>query len=152
MLVDDNPWDLELVKTAFEVSAMNATFLTARDGVQALDQLQRIAVDPGGNLPVLILLDLNMPRMNGWDLLECLRENAALRGIPTVVLTSSTISVERERCRRLGALDCWSKPSSFEDLLVLTQRLWPMILASPSAQTAIDSAVVPAARCVGDRP
>lgn len=88
----------------------------ARDGAEALDLLRG-----AGDLPDLVLLDLNMPRMSGHELLRAVKADAALRGIPVVVLSTSGEAADRAACR--DADEHLRKPGSLDGLVALLREL-----------------------------
>jgi len=88
ILADDDPDDRLLTREAFEEAGFAGTFQFVDDGQQLLDFLDRSRT----SLPGVILLDLNMPRMNGYEALTELKTDAALRRIPIIVLTTSNAS------------------------------------------------------------
>ena len=88
ILIDDDDVDIMSVKRAFRRKGVGATFHVARDGVEGLEALRRNGPDAIPQ-PYVILLDLNMPRMNGIELLQELRSDPALRGAVVFVMTTS---------------------------------------------------------------
>jgi CheY-like chemotaxis protein len=112
LLVDDDLEDRELFEMALQELRLNADVRTARDGVDALEQLS----SPVSAVPDIIFLDLNMPRMDGRQLLVRLRSQDRYRQVPVVVYSTSTASTERQSVQRLGATDYLVKPNSFGTL------------------------------------
>ena len=89
LLVEDNPDDVELALLALQASGMESNTVVARDGQEALDYLQR--TDHGSVAkPEVILLDLKLPRIDGFEVLKRVRANPATRFLPVVILSSST--------------------------------------------------------------
>lgn len=118
LMVDNNPGDLELASLAMAEAGVDAQFETALDGVEGRDALERIA--RAERPPVdLVLLDLNMPRMGGRDVLAWARTQEALRALPIVVLTSSHLGRDRDDCLALGATRFAVKPTDFSDYVRL---------------------------------
>src|SRR5713101_1959848 len=91
LLVEDNPNDAELMIRALEQAGLANKVRWAKDGQEALDFLSydRTSADDDDFLPRLILLDLNMPRLSGMELLEKIKRNDRTKSIPVVVITSS---------------------------------------------------------------
>lgn len=89
LLVEDNPGDIRLTQEAFKDSKLNNNLSVAKDGVEALAYLRREAPYENAPRPDIILLDLNLPRMDGRELLAIIKEDAALKRIPVVILTTS---------------------------------------------------------------
>ncbi len=90
LLVDDNPMDVELTQLAFRKSKLTNPIEVARDGEEALAWIPRW--EAGEPTPVVILLDINMPRVNGLEVLQALRAHPVSRLLPVVVLTTSSTS------------------------------------------------------------
>lgn len=89
LLVEDNPGDVDLTMEALEEAKLRNSVHVARDGVEALQFLRRQGPHGGAPRPDLILLDLNMPRKDGREVLREIKEDPALKRIPVVVLTTS---------------------------------------------------------------
>lgn len=111
--------DLELTRQAFEARGFAQHLDVARDGQEALAYLRRACA--AGHLPRLVLLDLNMPRVNGLEVLSTVRKRGELSGVPFVVFSTTTQDEERERSLSLGARDFQTKPANFDDLLGLVE-------------------------------
>jgi len=119
LLVDDRPDDLQLTKILLaKKGGLQCDFLTARDGAEALAILRREPID-------LVLLDINMPGMDGFELLERMRVDSTLERIPVIMCTGSTYEEDQRRARELGATGYLVKPPSFD-------KLKPMLDLIPS--------------------
>ena len=118
LLVEDEAADACLVRLAFAEVGQSATLHHVQDGVEALAFLHRqppqYAQAPR---PRLVLLDLNMPRMNGREFLQRLRAEAAYSDIVVVVLSTSEYERDKESCRALGANDFVTKPIDIDDFI-----------------------------------
>lgn len=142
LLVEDDPQDIELTVNALSEHNLANEIEVARDGVEAMDYLYRrgaFAQRPVGN-PVVILLDLKMPRLDGVEVLRLLKGDEQLRLIPIVILTSSRESRDLEECYRLGANAYVVKPVEFSEFVEAVKQVgvfWAMINEAPpgSAQT-----------------
>jgi CheY-like chemotaxis protein len=99
LLVEDDTVDAMTVRRALKEAGSSRTLVHRLDGEEALEYLHTT----NGDTPGLILLDLNMPRMNGLEFLECKQAEERLRDIPVVVLTTSTNAKDIERSYELGA-------------------------------------------------
>jgi CheY-like chemotaxis protein len=137
LLVDDDPGDRELTRRALEDDALRVQLCTVNDGQEALDYLLRRnqfadpAVSPR---PDVILLDLNMPRMNGRRVLEKLRENPDLDRIPVIVLTTSSHEEDIVRSYSLGCNSFISKPVEIGPFMQAVRKLgdyWFELVALP---------------------
>lgn len=95
LLVEDNEFDIEAVKRAFRKAEIVNPLHSAIDGIEALDKLR----EAGGphDKPLLILLDINMPRMDGFEFLSALRSDEHLQKSVVFMLTTSSYSTDRER-------------------------------------------------------
>jgi CheY-like chemotaxis protein len=117
LLVEDNPGDVVLTREALAAAQVPHELHVARDGVEALAFLQHRHPHTGAPRPDLILLDLNLPRVDGWELLGVLKADAALATIPVVVLTSSEMEEDIARGYRLHASSYIVKPINPDDLM-----------------------------------
>ena len=118
LLVEDNPKDEALTLRALRRSNIVNTVVVARDGVEAIDYL--FAADADGSpkaLPELILLDLNLPKIDGHEVLRRIRGNARTRLLPTVILTTSVEDRDRLEGYRLGANSYVRKPVDFAEFV-----------------------------------
>jgi len=121
VMIDDNPGDIELVGIAFAMREITVDLRTAGNGEQGIALLARLE---GENLiPRLVLLDLNIPRVSGFEVLTFIRGRAALAAMPVIVFSSSNAPRDRERSITLGATEFVAKPDGLAALLVLVDRL-----------------------------
>jgi len=119
LVVDDDPNDAELTLRALEGLKLKDAVDLARDGQEALDYLERrgaFAGRTGGN-PVVVLMDVRMPRLSGIEALERIKRNPALRKIPVVMLTSSREEGDVLKSYELGSNAYVVKPVPFEQYL-----------------------------------
>jgi chemotaxis family two-component system response regulator Rcp1 len=111
LLVEDNPGDVRLMREALRGSERNINLHVAVDGVEALDFLGRRNYHVCAPRPSLILLDLNLPRINGREVLAHIKQDERLKTIPTIVLTASTAQSDIDLAYGLQANCYVSKPS-----------------------------------------
>jgi len=136
LLVEDDPKDIELTLDALAEHNLANEIVVARDGVEALDYLYRrgaFASRPEGN-PVVILLDIKMPRLDGLQVLRQLKADEQMRLIPIVILTSSKESRDLEECYKLGANGYVVKPVRFAEFVEAVKRVgvyWVLINEPP---------------------
>jgi CheY-like chemotaxis protein len=116
LLVEDNPGDARLTREALAHSSMPGTIYNVRDGEQAMAFLRREEPYTSAPTPRLVLLDLNLPRRDGREVLEDMKRDPALQHIPVVVLTSSEAEEDILRSYRLHANCFITKPVDLEDL------------------------------------
>lgn len=124
LLIEDNPADIELAREAFEGSGME--ILIARDGVEALESLRR-AAETHQALPDLILVDLNLPRLDGRQVIEKLKRDPSLSHIPAIVLSSSEALTDINESYERGANCYLKKPAdfvAFQDLVRAIKNFW----------------------------
>ncbi|MFG6440153.1 response regulator [Roseateles sp. LKC17W] len=136
LLVEDNPADMRLIREALDEDGMGTTALHwSTSGESALDYLHARGDHAGRALPDLVLLDLNLPGLNGHEVLAEIKNDTALRRIPVVVLTSSAA-----RNDVLAAYDAHAnayivKPDSYDSVLTLVgslRRYWRDTVLLPS--------------------
>ena len=124
LIVDDDAVDLMTVKRGLSKAGVAHQLTEAANGVEAL-QLLRDGKVPSSRR--LVLLDLNMPRMNGLEFMRALRADPQLASTPVVVLTTSTQEVDRREAHRLNCAGYFVKPLDFNvfvDLLQTIDRYW----------------------------
>ncbi|MCX7981684.1 MAG: response regulator [Syntrophales bacterium] len=109
LLVEDNPDDVDLTIRAFRKNGWSYDFVVAQDGVEAMDYL----FNPENRLPVLVLLDLKLPRIDGFELLEKIRSQERTQMLVVVVLSSSREDRDRKEAYRRGANGYVCKPVNF---------------------------------------
>lgn len=114
LLVEDNPDDVALTLRALKKNRILNRVIVARDGSEALDFLFGSGAVLPIDLPELILLDINMPKMNGLEVLARIRANERTRVLPVVMLTTSDEESDRIVSYRLGANSYICKPVEFE--------------------------------------
>lgn len=114
LLVEDDVFDTMTAQKSFARFSVPHTLHTAFNGEEALDLLLgRNGEEPLRPLPEVILLDLNMPRMNGFDFLEVLRATPELADIPVFITTTSGLDIDRDAATRLGVSGYILKPLDF---------------------------------------
>ena len=136
LLVEDDHKDIELTLAALAEHRLANEVAVARDGVEALDYLYRrgpFAQRPMGH-PVVIMLDLKMPRMDGVQVLRQIKADEHLGVIPVVILTSSRESQDLDACYRLGVNAYVVKPvrfTEFVDAIKQTGMFWALVNHPP---------------------
>lgn len=120
LLVEDNPDDVELTRLAFDEAKIANQLAVVGDGAEALDYLfarGRFSDRDPADLPSLVLLDLNLPKVDGREVLQAIRANEATRSLPVVVLTTSTEPFDVEATYALGVNSYIQKPVDFEQFV-----------------------------------
>ncbi len=121
MLVEDNPADVRLTVEALKEGQVRHRMTVARDGIEALEMLygrSSIGVVPR---PDLVLLDLNLPRKDGREVLATIKSDPALRSIPVIVLTTSSAEEDIKHCYSLHANSYVSKPVDMDQFINLVK-------------------------------
>ncbi|HYZ83154.1 MAG TPA: response regulator [Bryobacteraceae bacterium] len=119
-LAEDNPADVYLIREALYQSGLNYELDVAEDGERASAHIERYSHEQA---PDLIVLDLNLPRLNGSELLALVRRTDTLRGIPVVIFTSSDSPYDRDQAARLGATLYLRKPSNLDEFMKVGEQL-----------------------------
>ncbi len=118
--IDDNRGDLALTQAAIEDCCPDVHYRGISNPDEGMAYLAQCA-GHGLPPPSLVLLDLNMPRVHGQEIIRFIKDLEGLRHLPVVVLTTSTRSSEIQECRRLGADDVLVKPADYESLVELVR-------------------------------
>ncbi|WP_228845267.1 response regulator [Phototrophicus methaneseepsis] len=135
LIVEDNPSDLRLMMRAFKKSNLTNDLATAIDGEQALDYLFGQDGDEYRHaLPVLILLDIKLPKIDGLEVLEKIRNHERTQMLPVVILTSSKEQEDVARSYKLGVNSYIRKPVDFNHFVEAVQQMglyWLVLNESP---------------------
>lgn len=121
LLVEDNPMDIDLTRRAFTRRRLANPIEIARDGEEALVWLSRW--EEGAPLPIIILLDLKLPKVDGLEVLRQLKSHPRFHAIPVVVLTSSSENRDIEIAYKLGANSYITKPVDFDKFLEVAENI-----------------------------
>jgi chemotaxis family two-component system response regulator Rcp1 len=135
LLVEDSPGDVRLTKEAFREASSFVQLHVATDGAEALAYLKREGVHSDSPRPDMILLDLNLPKMDGREVLAQIKSDAELKTIPTVVLTTSRAEEDVARIYQLQANCYLNKPvllDAFENLVRSINDFWLTKATLPS--------------------
>jgi two-component system response regulator len=139
LLVEDNPDDEDLALRAFQRGDVTNPVAVARDGIEALDYLLGTGVHAGRDVsvqPAVVLLDLKLPRMDGFGVLRQIRADARTQCVPVVMLTSSREDEDVLECYRLGANSYVHKPLDFTEFVSAVRQLalyWLLLNHVPGA-------------------
>lgn len=126
LLVEDNADDVDLSLIAFERAGLSAQVVVARDGVEALDYLFGTGAHAGRDVreqPRVVLLDLNLPKVSGHEVLQRMRADPRTREVPVVVLTSSLEERDLRESYRNFANSYVRKPVNFDEFIEVTRQL-----------------------------
>jgi len=136
LLVEDNPADADLMCEAIATGKLLLDVTTVRDGVAAIQYLRNEGMFADAERPDLILLDLNLPKMDGRQVLSSIKTDADLRGIPVVVLTSSTAERDIVQSYNLGANCYVIKPvdlKAFQSIVKDVENFWFTVVKLPQS-------------------
>jgi CheY-like chemotaxis protein len=132
LLVEDNPVDIDLTRRAFVRQKVGNPIEVARDGEEALEWIRRW--EAGAARPVVILLDLKLPRVNGLEVLRRLKIHPSFSAIPVVILTTSSDDSDVKTAYALGANSYIVKPVDFDKFQQVVQQVelyWNVINEPP---------------------
>lgn len=136
LLVEDNAGDVRLVEEAFREGRMTHRLDVVGDGEAALAYLRRAEAYAAAPRPDLILLDLNVPRKNGHEVLREVKGDPNLRRIPVVVFSSSDAERDIARCYDLHANCCVRKPAGLDEFIAILRaidRFWLQAVRRPGS-------------------
>ena len=134
LLVEDNAADVRLTQEALKEGKVRNNLTVARDGEEALEILRRIGSHGGAARPDLILLDLNLPRKDGREVLATLKADPSLKHIPVVVLTTSSAEVDILKSYQLHANCYITKPVDLEQFVSVVRSIdefWLTVVKLP---------------------
>ena len=126
LAAEDDEGDAMLLQLAFKKADIANPLVLVRDGHEAVEYLSGVAPfedRAAFPLPVLLLLDLKMPRLNGFDVLDWWGARTELRDLPVIVLSSSSHETDIDKARKMGAREYIVKPHGFAELTTLIQEL-----------------------------
>lgn len=136
LLVEDDPNDVELMQIALTMNNLDNEVVVTRDGAEALDYLYRreaFAARKNDN-PVVVLLDIKLPKIDGLEVLRTLKSDTTLKTIPVVMLTSSREGSDLEACYKAGANAYVVKPvgfPNFEEMVKKVVAFWAQVNEPP---------------------
>jgi CheY-like chemotaxis protein len=148
LAAEDEESDRFILQRAFERSGLNHPLILVRDGREALDYLSGDgafadrALHP---LPRLVILDLKMPRLSGFDVLAWLVARPDFKDLPAVVLSSSSDDADIQKARQLGARDYFVKPHSLDELVTIIRGLhdrWLSVTGNFNSSTGVTQPAV----------
>ena len=119
LLAEDNPADVRLLQEAFKESGLESNLSVVPDGVETLAFLRQEGLYAAAPRPDLLVLDLNMPKKDGREVLAEMKADAQLRTIPVMILSSSSLPEDQHRALALGAVRYVVKPQDFAEILRL---------------------------------
>lgn len=137
LLVEDNPGDVDLAREALEMGKLHNTLHVARDGVEAMDFLHQEGKFNDSPRPDLIILDLNLPKKDGRQVLAEIKADEKLKRIPVVILTTSSAEEDILKTYNLHANCYITKPIDMKQFLKVVQAIeefWLSIVVLPNGK------------------
>jgi chemotaxis family two-component system response regulator Rcp1 len=138
LLVEDNPGDVRLTKEALKEGKVYSNLHWAKDGVEALEFLRRQGPHANAPRPDIILLDLNLPKKDGREVLSVIKSDDLLKHIPVVVLTTSKAEEDVLRSYELHANCYVTKPVDLDKFILVVKsidRFWLTVVTLPTSAT-----------------
>lgn len=135
LLVEDNEGDILLTKEAFEDAKIINELSVVRDGKEAIDFLSKVGKYDNVTTPNLILLDINLPKKNGHEVLNFIKENDDIKHIPVIMLTTSSSDKDINKSYESYANCYITKPVEVEDFLEIVSKIedfWISIVKLPA--------------------
>lgn len=117
LIIEDNEADVFLIQEAIEATKLRVTLHVVKDGEQAVRFFDRADADASMTCPVLIVLDINLPKKQGSEVLKHMRQSRKCANAPVVVVSTSDSVRDREQMRNLGANAYFRKPSKYDDFM-----------------------------------
>lgn len=138
LLVEDNPDHVLIIRRGLQANKVTNEIKVAKDGQEAMDYLLKqgeYSQDGGAPRPGLILLDIKLPKLDGFEVLQRIKQNPSLKSIPVVMLTSSDQEVDIAKSYLEGANSYVSKPMQFSEFIKKVRELelyWVLVNKLPS--------------------
>jgi two-component system response regulator len=132
LLVEDNEIDVYVIRQVLERCGLSSRLRVVRDGAEAVTYLEEIANDEHAPCPALVLLDLNLPKVSGFEVLEHIRAGSRCRQTSVVVVSSSDSASDREAAERLGVKAYFHKPANLDSYLALERMVLDALPGGPA--------------------
>jgi CheY-like chemotaxis protein len=139
LLVEDSPGDVRLTREALKDAKVHISLHVAPDGIEAMAFLDQVGAHASSPRPDLILLDLNLPKKDGREVLKEIKESALLKSIPVVILTTSAANEDVMNSYRLHANCYITKPVSLDGFLTVVQSIdnfWLSVVKLPKVHSS----------------
>jgi CheY-like chemotaxis protein len=138
LLIEDNPADAQMFRTALEKTGMPVEITHLEDGAKALEYLESDNFGSTQRHCDVLLLDLNLPRIGGFEVLQHIRNSEELKSLPVVVMSGSNDAEEIDRCYQAGANSYICKPIHLDEILATAAGFvsyWSKCVKLPSKRT-----------------
>jgi CheY-like chemotaxis protein len=130
LLIEDNPADVELLRRALASAQLDCELTLLEDGAEALAFLRRLETEPDERSPDLTVLDLNLPKNDGIEVLQAMRASPVFGSAPVAILSSSASSRERAKIEQLGIGRYITKPADLDEFLSIGFILKELLMES----------------------
>jgi len=127
-VVEDSKADLFLIRQAISAAQLDAAVVVVNDGQQAVEYIDKVEAGQGVPRPNVVLLDLNLPKKDGIEVLRHVRNSAACKNAYVVVVTSSDSASDREAVRALGVNGYFRKPSVYAEFMELGSMIRELLI------------------------
>ena len=129
LVVEDSPTDIFVINEVIQKAGVNLSVRVAKDGQEALLYLAKLS-EKAGCCPALVLLDLNLPKISGIEVLERIRGGSRCNQTPVIIVTSSSAEADRAAAQRLGAEGYFQKPNDLDAYMELAQMIRRVLKSS----------------------
>jgi len=136
LIVEDNAGDITLLRTALQRKRLDGELIVVRDGEAALKFADGIDSEPDGACPRLVILDLNLPKVNGREILKRFRASPRMSAIPIVILSSSQDERDKVAVLNLGATRYLHKPLNLEEFMEIGTTVEELLAVDSDEQAA----------------
>lgn len=131
LVVEDNKGDIFLIREAIRAAQLDAELHIVQDGEKALRFIEQVDADESLACPLLVIMDINLPKKHGGEVLEQMRKSRRCADALTIVVTSSDSDKDREAMAKLGAREYFRKPSRYEDFMRLGEVIKRLLREVP---------------------
>jgi CheY-like chemotaxis protein len=129
LIVEDNSGDVLLIRESLKRHGLQGKLTVATTGEEAIRLIDEIDLNPGAPLPRLVILDLNLPRKPGLEVLRRLRQSSRIADIPVMILSTSDAATDREAALQMGANRYVRKPANLQDFMAIGGVIKTMLAA-----------------------
>lgn len=133
LIAEDDEDDQFLLKSAFSEIDYNIDLVFVNNGIDLLNHFKEIDKGNITKLPLLLVVDLNMPKKNGKEAIRELSARQYFKEFSTIIFSTTSNDAEKNKCRELGVNDFFVKPSNYKDLIEVVSTFKNMALSSPGA-------------------
>lgn len=132
LIVEDNPADVFLIREAIQAAKIEADLHVVKDGEQAVRFFEQVDGDDAAPCPVLVILDINLPRRHGGEVLQRIRKSRRCGDGLVIAISTSDSARDRQEMAKLGANDYFHKPSDYREFMKLGDMVRDLLNVDPS--------------------